>query len=110
MPLKDQEKRKEFARKYAKRYMAKLSKENREKILEYKRNWWRQNAPKKNPNYKPQVTYYDFETHRELAINSGIQNEREWYECFKRGFMPDGIYGSPDKSFRSDYKSFNRRK
>ena len=30
------------------------------------------------------MDYHDFETHRQLAINSGIQNQREWIECYKR--------------------------
>ena len=45
-------------------------------------------------------SYCDFETHRELAINSGINESREWWECHKMGFMPDGIYWEPGRAFR----------
>tara|TARA_B100000029_G_scaffold328293_1_gene320612 strand:+ start:441 stop:872 length:432 start_codon:yes stop_codon:yes gene_type:complete len=50
--------------------------------------------------YKPlsmSGRYYDFETHRELAINSGIENMPEWIEVHQMGLMPDGIYRRPDQ-------------
>ena len=50
--------------------------------------------------YYAQDSYHDFETHRELAINSGIRTEREWYECHKIGLFPDGIYQNPNTAFR----------
>ena len=40
-----------------------------ERAREYQRNY----RKKKNPNYKPQDSYHDFETHRELAMSSGIK-------------------------------------
>ena len=49
--------------------------------------------------YKRRDSYYDFETHRQLAMSSGIRTAMEWYECHKRGFMPDGIYSDPSKPF-----------
>ncbi len=55
---------------------------------------------KKHPNVKRHDSYYDFETHRELAMNSGIENMREWLECSKRGLLPDGIYSHPENIFR----------
>ena len=70
-----------------------------EKRREYKREWYLKYAKEKNPNYKPQIKYYDFETHRELAMNSGIQSQPEWVECHQRGFLPDGIVQNPDRKF-----------
>ena len=78
--------------------------------MEYNRERYR----KEHPNVRPQSlsdmkercdSYYDFETHRELAINSGIEYIREWRECHTRGFMPDGIYRNPDKTFNPKYSS-----
>ena len=43
--------------------------------------------------------FHDFETHRELAITSGINDAREWKECYKLGLFPDGIYSNPDQAF-----------
>ena len=67
-----------------------------EKSREYQRNY----RKIKNPNIKRRDSYHDFETHRELAMSSGIQSYNEWRECFKLGLMPDGIYSSPDREFR----------
>ena len=67
---------------------------------EKQKEYYRQYKQKKNPNYKPHDSYYDFETHRELAMSSGIQSMREWRECFKLGFMPNWIYYSPERAFR----------
>ena len=73
--------------------------------LEYMRQW-----KKEHPNYDreryikknpiPMHTYHDFETHRELAMSSGIRTHREWRECCKMGLIPNGIYSSPDRVFR----------
>ena len=71
----------------------------REWHREYQREWALKKAKEKNPNAKHH-SFYDFETHRELAINSGIQSQREWFECFKLELMPDGIYQNPNKVFR----------
>ena len=85
------------------------------KDLEKKRkkeNEWRENNRgrynalqrksylKIHPNTISHDSYYDFETHRELAISSGIQSHPEWIECYKLGFMPDGIYRNPDREFK----------
>ena len=67
-----------------------------EKAREYQRNY----RKIKNPNIKRHDSYHDFETHHQLAINSGIQSQREWRECYIRGFMPNGIYIDPERSFR----------
>ena len=88
MPRKDPEKNRENQRKWRER--------NPEKNREYQRNY----RKIKNPNIKPHDSYYDFETHRELAMNSGIENMREWFECSKRGLLPDGIYSHPENIFR----------
>ena len=69
MPYKDPEKKKEWDIKY------------RRKLG-------------KKPN-----EFYDFETHRELAISSGIRTQIEWYECHKMGLFPYGIYSNPDQAF-----------
>lgn len=71
-----------------------------EKSREYHREYMRKFRKEKNPNAKHHGSYYDLETHRELAMNSGIQSQPEWCECHKRGFMPDGIYFTPDREFR----------
>ena len=81
-----------------------------EKYMEYHREWRKKNPnymkewrKKKDPDYEPRKdSYHDFETHRELAINSGIENSREWHECFKLGLMPDGIYLDPYQAFRRE--------
>ena len=76
-------------------YQRQYHKDNKEK-----RNKMRaENYRKKHPNYKPRITHYDFETHRELAMNSGIRTSFEWHECHELGLMPDGIYHAPDKTF-----------
>ncbi len=62
---------------------------------------------KKNPNYyrerwrnkNPMQTYHDFETHHQLAINSGIETVLEWVMCHKMGLFPDGIYANPNQAF-----------
>ena len=44
--------------------------------------------------------FYNFQTHKELAVHSGIMNAKEWNECHKMGLMPEGIYSSPPRKFR----------
>ena len=67
-----------------------------EKSREYQRKWY----IKKHPNVKRRFSgYYDFETHRELAMSSGVENMREWIECSKLGLLPDGIHSHPEKAF-----------
>ena len=79
-------------------YQRQYHRDNKERRNKMRTEYYR----KKHPNYKPRrdSPHYDFETHRELAINSGIQSQREWHECYKLGFMPDMIYFNPDKAFR----------
>ena len=102
MPRKDPEERKEYQREWENR--------NKEKRSEYRIEWRKEHPNyhiehrKKHPNVKRHDSHYDFETHRELAMNSGIQNQREWFECSKRGLLPDGIYSHPDQSFRNSSK------
>ena len=76
MPRKDPEKRREYSREYMRKFR---------KINE--------------PNTKHRDSYCDFETHREFAMNSGIQSYNEWRECHTLGLMPDGIYRDPDRAF-----------
>ena len=64
------------------------------------REYQKERYIKEHPNAKRRDSYCDFETHREFAMNSGIQSYNEWRECFKLGLMPDGIYSSPDREFR----------
>ena len=47
---------------------------------------------------------YDFQIHKELALNSGIKTQEEWHECVKLGFMPEGIYSDPSR-----VKDFNEK-
>ena len=107
---KRRERQKKYMRKIRKE-RERWRKENPEKYMEYqkkdrayKREWASKKAKEKNPNAKTGTRwsgfYYDFETHREFAMNSGIQNVREWYECHRRGFFPDGIYSQPNQAFR----------
>ena len=84
MPHKDPEKQREYNR------------DNKERRNKISLEWYR----KKHPNAKHYDSYCDFETHRELAIHSGIQSKQEWRECFKLGLMPDGIYADPERVFR----------
>ena len=69
---------------------------NKAKVLKYQKDRYR----KKQPNARHHDAYYDFETHRELAMSSGIRTHREWRECCKMGLIPNGIYSSPDRVFR----------
>ena len=48
--------------------------------------------------------FHDFETHRGLAMSSGIRTQMEWYECHKMGLFPDGIYSNPDQAFSRKYR------
>ena len=110
MPIKDPEKRREYDRQWKKKNI------DPEKRREHDRQWRKKNPEKykqklerhhlyygktrtSKREYYPHNSYHDFETHRELAINCGIQNQREWFECFKLGLMPDGIYQNPNKAF-----------
>ena len=53
-----------------------------------------------HPNTRSHDSYYDFETHHQLAIHSGIQSNQEWLECHKMGLFPDGIYANPAEAFK----------
>ena len=124
MPLKDLEKRREYDRQwkrknvdpekrreyyrqwiknnleYDRKYSKEYRKKNDKKIKEKQKQWYKN----KHPNCKSHNSYYDYETHRELAINSGINEVREWHECFKMGLVPDGIYRCPDQKFKKKYR------
>jgi len=34
-------------------------------------------------------------------MNSGIETSREWFECYKLGLFPDGIYSDPQTIFKN---------
>ena len=65
-----------------------------------KRKEYQDEYNRKRRKRLPRPPFHDFETHRELAINSGIRTQREWTECSERGFLPDGIYSYPAKIFK----------
>ena len=44
--------------------------------------------------------FHDYDTHKQLAMNSGINSAVEWHECHKMRLFPDGIYSNPNKAFR----------
>ena len=93
MAYKDLEKKKKYQKQYFKHYKRNASQVNRKRITD-------RNLRLRKPNGSTaDGLFHDFETHRELAINSGIQNQREWSECCKMGLMPDGIYADPQQAF-----------
>lgn len=47
---------------------------------------------------------YNFQIHKELALNSGVKTQEEWMECCALGFMPEGIYSDPSR-----VKEFNKK-
>ncbi len=109
MPFKDPEKRKQYQKK---RYWKKRS-----QIIERVKKWRNQPDIKERRNELERIRYaknkdvdkrwlkstkyYDFETHRQLAIHSGIKTVSEWFECYRLGFFPIGIYCSPEQMFQS---------
>ena len=97
MPRKDPEKNKEWQKQYHKRieYHRQYHRDNKERRNKIRDEYYR----KKHPNCKPQDSYHDFETHRELAMSSGIRTQMEWRECCKIGLMPNGIHSRPDRVF-----------
>ena len=66
-----------------------------EKKKKYDIKRWR-NRHRRKPGQK----FYDYDTHKQLAMNSGINSAVEWHECHKMRFFPDGIYSNPNKAFR----------
>ena len=75
MPYKDPEKKKEYdIKRWRDRHRRKLS---------------------QTPN-----EFHDYDTHKQLAMNSGINSAVEWHECHKMRLFPDGIYSNPNKAFR----------
>jgi hypothetical protein len=109
MPLKDRKKRLEYQNK---RYHTK-----RKQILEYIKKYQKKPEVKLRKNelqrihyseknnvdkrFLKSTEYYDYETHHELAMNSGIESSYEWIECYKLGFFPIGIYRDPSLAFGS---------
>ena len=94
MPRKDQKDRMEYHREW------------RNKNPNYMKEWRKKNPNagweryrKENPNAKRR-SFYDFETHHQLAINSGIDTAFEWVMCHKMGLFPDGIYANPAETFK----------
>ena len=87
-------------------YMKKYRKAQKEKIAKYQKDWNEKNTEhrkeyvRKKFNFKPRKTIFDLETHRQLAMNSGIETSREWQECYQLGLFPDGICCTPQEHFR----------
>ena len=88
MPRKDLEKNREYQREW------------RKKNPDYSSKFHKLLYRKKHPNVKHYDSYHDYETHHQLAMSSGIRTQKEWFECFKQGLMPDGIYTDPSRVFR----------
>ena len=91
MPCKDLEKNREYQREWRKKNPDYAYERNIKRKLLYR---------KKHPNVKHYDSYHDYETHHQLAMSSGIRTQKEWFECFQQGLMPDGIYQNPNKVFR----------
>ena len=92
---KNKEKNKEKQREYDRKNKEKkreYKEKNKEKIREYKEK-------RLGRKIKRRV-FYDLETHRQLAMNSGIETTVEWLEVYKMGMMPDGIVSQPSESFK----------
>ncbi len=87
MPRKDPEKQKEYYQ------------NNKEQKREYQRNYRKINNLNVRRYNHNLYHYYDFETHRQLAMGSGIETALEWKMCHKMGLIPDGIYRNPDQAF-----------
>ena len=65
-----------------------------------RKNYFKERYRKEHPNAKRHESFYEFDTHYQLAIHSGIQSNHEWRECCKIGLMPNGIHSRPDRVFR----------
>ena len=105
MGYNDPEKQSEYHREWREKNKERNSdrhREWREKHMEYQRAKSREYYREKHPNCKHRygVVNHDFETHHQLAINSGIETALEWRECVKLGLMPDGIYQNPADAFK----------
>ena len=104
MGYNDPEKQSEYHREWREKNKERNSdrhREWREKHMEYQRAKSREYYREKHPNCKHRYgAYHDFETHHQLAINSGIETALEWRECVKLGLMPDGIYQNPADAFK----------
>ena len=46
--------------------------------------------------------FYDFETHKTFARESGFESYNEWEEVSSKGWLPNGIYRNPQRSFKPD--------
>ena len=56
---------------------------------------------RKRRGFKARIPKYSLEIHQQLAMNSGIETSREWFECYKLGLFPDGIYSDPQTIFKN---------
>lgn len=88
MPLKDVEKRREYRKDWESK--------NKEKIRMYKIRYNEKRRLQNNSKRRNGV-HLDFKTHHELALNSGIQSQTEWFECCKMGLMPEGVVYHPER-------------
>mgnify|MGYP001808059394 CR=1 FL=1 len=88
MPYKDPEKRREYRKDWESK--------NKEKLRMYQ---IRNNEKRRlqNNSKRRNGVHLDFKTHHELALNSGIQSQTEWWECHAMGLMPEGVVYHPER-------------
>ena len=104
MPRKDPEKQREYHREWRKknpnydRERWENGETNPERTRVKSREYYREKHP--NCKHRYGVFHHDFETHHQLAINSGIETVLEWVMCHKMGLFPDGIYVNPADAFK----------
>ena len=56
------------------------------------------------------MKYYTLAEHRTFCIESGIPNGEVWHEVAKLGWLPKGIYHSPDQAFNPEIKLKQRKR
>ena len=56
------------------------------------------------------MKYYTLAEHRTCCIESGIPNGEVWHEVAKLGWLPKGIYHSPDQAFNPEIKLKQRKR
>ena len=105
MGYKDPAKSREYQREWREKHKETESDRHREwrnknpeKFRAKSREYYREKHP--NCKHRYGVFHHDFETHRQLAINCGIETALEWKMCHKMGLFPDGIYQDPAEAFK----------
>ena len=51
------------------------------------------------------MKHYTLAEHHTFCVESGIPGEKVWREVVKLGWLPEGIYHSPDQSFNPKHKA-----